>query len=127
QDRDPLEVRAPGLFNLLYNKYWIDEFYGATVGRLSAGSALAWSWFDRNVLDRIINGIGILTLFFSRVNFIIDDTLLNDGPDALANGTVASGDVVRHGETGKIQDYLSLIFAGVVLLGLIFIYWLKGA
>ena len=72
-----------------------------------------------------MNGVGRFTFFLSRLNFIIDDTLLNDGSDAIADGTVASGNVVRQSETGKIQDYISLIFAGVVILGLIYLYGIR--
>jgi len=64
----------------------------------------------------------LFTVFFGRLNFIIDDTVLNDGADVLTDGTYNTGDVVRQAETGKIQDYVSLIFAGVVVLGLIYLY-----
>lgn len=126
QDSDPLQQRAPALFNALNNRLYVDEFYAATFGRLSNGLALAWSWLDRSVFDRIVDGIGRLTMFFARLNFVIDDTALNDGPDALAGGTVATGDIARRSTTGKIQDYLALVFAGAVLLGIVYLYAIRG-
>ncbi|MBX0327532.1 NADH-quinone oxidoreductase subunit L [Oscillochloris sp. ZM17-4] len=82
QDTDPLDARAPGLFRILHEKYRVDELYAASFGRLTAVLALAWAFLDRRILDGIINGVGSLTLFLSRVNYIVDDTLLNDGPRA---------------------------------------------
>ena len=52
----------------------------------------------------------------------IDDVVLNDGADAISDGTNAVGDTARRVETGKIQDYGALIFMGVVVLGVIYLY-----
>jgi NADH-quinone oxidoreductase subunit L len=122
QDSDPLQLRAPGVFKVLQERLYVDEFYAGTVGRLAAATARFASWLDRNVIGRFVNGVGIGTFFVSRMNFIIDDTLLNDGPDALADGTVATGNQVRRTATGKVQDYVGLIFAGVVVLAIIYLY-----
>ncbi|MCG8352639.1 MAG: NADH-quinone oxidoreductase subunit L [Chloroflexales bacterium] len=126
QDRDPLEARAAGLFAVLNNKFYIDEIYALTIGQLSSGLTKVWSWIDRNILDRIVNATGSFTLFLSRLNFIVDDTLLNDGPDTLARGTVDTGDEVRKIQTGRAQDYVGLIFIGVIVLALVYLYVLPG-
>jgi NADH-quinone oxidoreductase subunit L len=124
-DGDPLEQRAPGLFALLREQYRLDALYQASFGRLVALLALTWAWIDRSVLDGIVNGIGRLTLFLGRLNFIIDDTLLNDGPDRIAQGTVASGKGIRRLQTGKAQDYLGYIFGGAVVLALVYLYVIR--
>ena len=121
-DLDPLERMMPGVFRVLNRKFYFDEIYGSTFGKLSYGLAWAWNLFDRYVLDGILRLTAAITVFFGRLNFIIDDTVLNDGADVLTDGTYNTGDVVRQAETGKIQDYTSLIFAGVVVLGLIYLY-----
>jgi NADH-quinone oxidoreductase subunit L len=125
EDADPLERMMPGVFQALNRKLYFDELYANTFGRLSYGLAVAWSWLDRNVLDGFINGTGFFTQFIGRLNFIIDDTILNDGLDAVSEGTNVAGDVTRQTETGKIQDYVSLIFAGVVILGIIYLYGVR--
>jgi NADH-quinone oxidoreductase subunit L len=122
QDLDPLERMMPGVFRVLNRKFYVDEIYAGTFGRLAYVLALTWSWLDRNVLDRVINGTGLLTLFWGRMNFIIDDTVLNDGVDAVSDATNDVGDAARRTETGKIQDYVSLIFGGVVIIGVIYLY-----
>jgi NADH-quinone oxidoreductase subunit L len=121
-DLDPLERMMPGVFRVLNRKFYFDEIYGGTFGKLSYGLAWGWNLFDRYVLDGILRLTAAITVFFGRLNFIIDDTVLNDGADAITDGTYGAGNGVRQVETGKIQDYVSLIFAGVVVLGLIYVY-----
>ena len=120
--RDPLDQRAPALFQLLHEQYRVDALYQASFGRLVALLALGWAWLDRNVIDAAVNGIGRLTLFFGRLNFIIDDTLLNDGPDSLARGARASGKRARRLQTGRAQDYIGYLFGGAVVLALVYLY-----
>jgi NADH-quinone oxidoreductase subunit L len=122
KDTDPLAQRAPGAFKLLHEKYRVDEFYRASIGRLTTLLALLWSVIDRTILDGIVNGIGRVTLFLGKFNFVVDDTLLNDGPDALADGTLASGKQTSRLQTGKAQDYVIYGFAGVVALALLYLY-----
>jgi NADH-quinone oxidoreductase subunit L len=121
-DRDPLERRAPALFALLAARYRIDEFYAATIGRLTTALAQAWAWLDQHVIHAVVNGIGLTTLGIGRVNFIVDDTVLNDGPDALADGTLAVGRRTRRLQTGKAQDYLIYVFAGALALAMLYLY-----
>jgi NADH-quinone oxidoreductase subunit L len=125
-DSDPLQQRAPGPFRLLNQGYRVDELYQGSVGRLTALLAIAWAWIDTAVIDRIVDGVGRLTLFLGRVSFIVDDTLLNDGPDALAGGTVASGKQTRRLQTGKAQDYVGYLFGGAVILALVYLYVFRG-
>ncbi|MEN9937099.1 MAG: hypothetical protein RLZZ387_3678 [Chloroflexota bacterium] len=125
EDKDPLERLLPGVFGLLNRRFQVDELYVATFTRLVNGLAQAWDWLDRRVLDRAVDGTGSLTQLIGRVNFILDDTLLNDGADALAAGTAAGGDQARRSATGKIQDYVAIVFAGVVVLGAVFLYGLR--
>jgi NADH-quinone oxidoreductase subunit L len=124
-ERDPIDERAPGLFALLQSGYRVDGFYAASVGRLTTILALAWAWLDRNLLDRLVNGVGRAALLLGQVNYIVDDTLLNDGPDALASGALGAGRQTRRTQTGKAQDYLGYMFGGVVLLALVYLYVIR--
>ncbi|NOK60374.1 MAG: NADH-quinone oxidoreductase subunit L [Chloroflexi bacterium AL-W] len=121
-DTDPLERSASAAFGILNRKFAFDELYAGTIGRLTTLIASAWAIFDRVVIDGLVDGTGRLTGFLGRINFIVDDTLFNDGADRLADGTMGSGDRVRRIETGKIQDYAALIFGGVVLFGIMYLY-----
>ncbi len=73
-------------------------------------------------MDGTVNGVGLGQLLLAKINFIIDDLVLNQGADNLANSTQYTGDGLRQTITGKIQDYGALIFVGVLLIGLIYLY-----
>ena len=121
-DADPLEAVAPGLFRVLNRKYYIDEFYAATIGRFTRWLGRAITGFDRGVVDGTVNGVGLGQLLLAKINFIIDDLVLNQGVDTLADATTYTGDGLRQTTTGKIQDYGAFIFVGVVLLAVIYLY-----
>jgi NADH-quinone oxidoreductase subunit L len=123
RDADPLpKLIGARAFGLLHDKFYVDEFYAASVGRLVGGLARLWGWVDERVITPLVRGTGLVTGVLSRVNARLDDRVLNDGADALANGTVASGELARRSATGRIQDYVWLIFAGAVVLAVIYLY-----
>jgi len=119
---DPLASAQPGLFDLLHHAYHFDLLYRLTIVTATNVAAALWDWFDTMILARIVIGIGAMTRIIGRVNFIADDAVLNDGPDAVAKGSVQVGEQVRQTETGKAQDYIALLFGAVVLLALAFLY-----
>jgi NADH-quinone oxidoreductase subunit L len=51
---------ASGLYKLVYNKYFIDEVYDATVVRpIEAGSrTVLWRGVDAGLIDGVVNGVG---------------------------------------------------------------------
>ncbi|HZG66218.1 MAG TPA: proton-conducting transporter membrane subunit, partial [Herpetosiphonaceae bacterium] len=120
-DQDPLEARMPGVFRTLNNKFGVDELYGATIGRLTDALGVVFSVVDRAV-DAVVNGVGLLSMVWAKINFIIDDFFLNQGADTLAEVTTYTGDGLRQTTTGKIQDYGALIFMGVLIIGVIYLF-----
>jgi NADH-quinone oxidoreductase subunit L len=50
-----------GLHKAIYNKYWVDEFYGATIVRPIINSSIfIWKIIDVFVIDGIANGLARL-------------------------------------------------------------------
>jgi NADH-quinone oxidoreductase subunit L len=49
-----------GLYNLIYNKYFVDEFYDATVVQpvVQGSRTVLWRGFDAGFIDGLVNGIG---------------------------------------------------------------------
>ncbi len=121
-DRDPLAGPLGPIWTLLENKFYIDELYQRTVIALTYGAGALLNWIDRSLVDFVVNLVGKATLFIGRMNFILDDFFLNTGTDSLGESTVVVGDGVRQSATGKIQDYGLYIFAGVVVLALLYLY-----
>ncbi|HUI25614.1 MAG TPA: NADH-quinone oxidoreductase subunit L, partial [Candidatus Kryptonia bacterium] len=83
--------RAKGLYDLLFNKYYVDELYDALVvqpiRRLSNG---LWKDVDTAVIDGAVNGA--------------------------AEAVSAAGGVWRRWQSGNVQHYALSLFAGAVAI-----------
>ena len=95
----PKEIadRVPGLYDLVLNKYYVDEIYDvAIVRKIVNGSIWLWEAFDTAFLDGIVNGIA-----------------------ALVKG---AGERTRRLQTGVVGNYaFSLLLGAVILVG--FLLW----
>lgn len=118
---DPLERRAAGGFRWLYEALYIDALYSILFGTLNVLLSLATSWLDRQI-SRLLGLSDRLTAFLGKLSYLFDDALLNDGAERVAEGTAGGGDRVRRLENGKIQDYATLVFAGAIVLGALYLY-----
>jgi NADH-quinone oxidoreductase subunit L len=49
-----------GLYNVVYNKYFVDEIYDATVVNpmITGSRTVLWHGMDQGVIDGIVNGVG---------------------------------------------------------------------
>jgi NADH-quinone oxidoreductase subunit L len=76
---------------VVYNKYYVDEFYDAVIRKpLDAVSSVFYKFFDIKIIDAVVNGVG------STVTGI--------------------GSVVRQLQTGNIGFYVVSMVVGVVLI-----------
>lgn len=82
-----------GLYELLYNKYFVDEIYQAVfVEGTLALATFCYAFFDVVVIDGIVNGVGYLVR------------------------SVGAG--LRRFQTGQVQAYaLSILLGAVILVG----------
>ena len=111
--------RLKPIYTLLWNKYYFDELYGATV---IAGTLLISklsSLFDMKVIDGFVNGVARITASFAFDNGRFDLKIV-DGMVNLVGKIVAFfGAQLRMVQTGRVQNYI-LIALGAVVLVLIF-------
>jgi len=80
-----------GIHTLIYNKYFVDEFYDSTVVEPVVGGSrqLLWRVADVRLIDGLANGIG-----------------------TTARGI---GSILRRGQSGYIRNYAAWVLAGTVL------------
>ena len=93
--------KAGGLYTLVYNKYYVDEFYqGAVVKPLEAFSRVfLWKGIDRGIIDAgLVNGSG--------------------------RAVRGWGKALRHFQSGSIRNYATWVLAGCLLV--IFVIGLYG-
>ncbi len=87
-------ARFPKIYNLLKNKYYIDEIYLWLIHNIMDGFAKVLYWFDIYIIDGIINAIGLITR--------------------------SSGSILRRTQTGQLQTYALVFFFAIVAIYLIF-------
>ncbi|MFT4569586.1 MAG: NADH-quinone oxidoreductase subunit L [Hyphomicrobiaceae bacterium] len=102
-------------YRLSFNKYYVDEIYYGTFLAGTLALARALSWFDRTVVDGIVNGVARVTSVISNVHAAFDTYIV----DGLVNGTAAiidrSGGGLRLVQSGSINAYLYVIMLAVTV------------
>lgn len=111
---DPLKRMLGPVWTLLYNKYYVDEFYGATVIAFTRGFAKFLYWFDDLwVIDPIVDGIGRLSVWWAGVLAAFDHFIVDGAVNGAGWMADRSGRVLRNIQDGHVQVYL--LVAVVVL------------
>jgi len=118
---DVWSQRAGFLYNWSKNKYYFDENYNRLIYQPTLRLANKVAWIDWDLYDKyFINGFGNLTEWLSRVvgKFDFDgiDQGLVDGTGRLVNHL---GSAFRKIQTGRIQNYLLYVTAGVIIMMII--------
>jgi NADH-quinone oxidoreductase subunit L len=103
-------------YQLVYNKYWVDEIYWATFGKGTLALSRAAAWFDANVIDGIVNATATVTRAIARVEGAFDNRVVDAIVNILANRTYDLGSRLRRVQTGSINAYLYVIVGTVTLV-----------
>ncbi len=75
---------------------------------------------NQHVLDAVVNGAAALTRAFSRVVNWFDRTVIDGAVNGAANIAGFTGGLLRYIQSGNVQRYAAFLFAGVVVLAIIF-------
>jgi proton-translocating NADH-quinone oxidoreductase, chain L len=106
-------------WTVVYNKYYLDEIYGATVVRGSLVFARILSFIDSRLVDGAVNLAGAVTRLFANLDGAIDTYLVDGAVNLVANSTIAAGRALRRVQTGRIQTYLYGALAGALVVVLL--------
>ena len=120
----PSATRSPGLGKTHPgNKYYFDWLYTTViVGFVKGPLARATNWFNQNVLDGVVNGVGKGAV--GTGNWVydnIDQTVVDGAVNGVGITASESGGVLRRLQTGRIQQYAALFFAAAAILAGIFV------
>ncbi len=113
-------------YTVLEKKYGLDILYtDIIVGSIKGPIAKAAYWFNQHVLDGAVNGAGAAAVksgqfVYDTIDQGVVDTIVN-GSGAAAEG---SGQGLRQIQTGRVQQYGALLFAGAALLAVAFIVFI---
>jgi len=85
-----LTARVPFLYRASVNKWWFDDINDLVFIRFGGWVASALAWFDRNIVDGIVNGIGAVVR--------------------------RSGTGLARVQTGRVQNYALGIAIGLIVM-----------
>jgi len=102
------------LYRTVYNKYYVDEAYDATViaGTMNLSRVLAW--FDATIVDGIVNGSAAIVKVLSQAYGLFDHYVVDGAVNGVGALTSLIGGGVRRLQTGNINAYLYVIVLAVV-------------
>jgi NADH-quinone oxidoreductase subunit L len=120
--RFPITSEGAGkpIYKLLQNKYYLDAFYeGVIVKGIREPISRGAYWINQKVLDGVVNGVGVAARGIARFVYEIID---QKGVDGLVNGAglsaEGSGSLLRHIQTGRVQQYAALMLGAVGVFAL---------
>jgi NADH-quinone oxidoreductase subunit L len=122
QERDPMQSKLGPLWNVFQHRYFIDSFYMRDIvlptrDKLSAGVY----WFNQHVLDAVVNGAAGLARLLSRAISWIDRTIIDGFINGIGDAVEDAGGLLRFIQSGNVQWYAAGLFAGVVVMTIVFI------
>ena len=97
---DKIANSLSGIYKVAYRKFYIDEIYLFFTKRIVfnlVGRPAAW--FDKNIVDGMVNATG--------------------------NTTQLISERIKRIQSGKVQQYAIYTLLGVIGLAALFIYWWK--
>jgi NADH-quinone oxidoreductase subunit L len=108
------DVAGGKLYRAVFNKYYIDEFYQATVINGTLALTRIAAWFDANIVDGIVNGSASVVKMISVLYGLFDKYVIDGAVNGVAWVTGFLGARVRQLQTGGINAYLYVIVIAVI-------------
>jgi NADH-quinone oxidoreductase subunit L len=120
RERDPLRRLGP-LYTFLDRKYYLDDIYLRGIVRpVQYSVARAVYWTNQKILDGVVNGFGSLARLLGRATDATDRNVVDGAVNRVAIGAGWTGGLLRYIQSGNVQRYAVLLFAGVAILAVVF-------
>src|SRR5271166_90348 len=107
------------LYEWVYNKYYVDEFYDRVIIQPYLLATRALAWFDSNIIDGVVNLTARVVVFLSWLSGLFDKYVVDGLVNFASNLTLDVGGRLRRLQTGSINGYLYGILAAVMLILLV--------
>jgi NADH-quinone oxidoreductase subunit L len=119
---DVLESAAPQIWTVLRNRFYVDEFYGATVIAFYFWWARVTDWLDRRLWGGIVRLVAALFGLWAQLNRLLDTHGVDGGFDKACEEISTGGGLLSRVESGRVQNYLRILAIAVVALAAI-LFW----
>ncbi len=118
-----LAQRFASLYNLLVNKYWVDEIYDTyIVENCKRLNQFLWGEVDAKVIDDgLVNGASDGTVKLSDWSGEVDRRTVDGAVNGVSVIITAGARVFRYLQTGFVQNYLFAMVLGIFLIVTIYV------
>lgn len=117
---DSIAVKFKNLYEFSYNKWYFDELYNSTFISITLGISKISAWFDRRIIDGIVDGSAYITKHFAFFTGTFDRVVVDGLVNLTAYISGFIGLLFRRFQTGKVQTYIVLVVFSIVILLLVF-------
>jgi NADH-quinone oxidoreductase subunit L len=107
--------RLSAFYRASFNKYWVDELYGALVTRRTMDAARGVYATDSRVIDGAVNGAAWLTRKLSRLTGATDRIVVDGAVNGVAGFIkLLMSPLLRAAQTGLTPNYALVMVLGLV-------------
>lgn len=117
---DAIAEKFKNLYTFSFNKWYFDELYQSTFVAFTIGFSRVCAWFDRKIIDGIVDGSASVTKHLSSFAGLFDRVVVDGLVNFTAYFSGFIGILLRQFQTGKVQTYLVLVIFSLVILLLVF-------
>ena len=106
---DTLAEKLKPLYNFSLNKWYFDELYHKTFVAGTLGLSWLAAWFDRVIVDGIVDGSASVTKAVSTFTGKFDNVVVDGLVNFMAYLSAFIGLLFRRFQTGKVQTYIIMV------------------
>ena len=99
----------------LYRRMYFDELYFIVFESIALGLGAFCAFFDRYIVDGVVNGIATVSLGLSMAATATDRYFFDGAVNGVASLSQDVGAVVRSPQTGRIRTYVMVLMAAITL------------
>jgi NADH:ubiquinone oxidoreductase subunit 5 (subunit L)/multisubunit Na+/H+ antiporter MnhA subunit len=99
----------------LYHRMYFDELYHSVFVEPLVTFSRFCAWFDRFIIDGIVNGAAAMVGRLSRLSGWIDQNVVDGAVNGLGALTFDLGSMVRAPQTGRIRVYVTVLMCAVAV------------
>ena len=101
------------IHTMLVKRYGMDWAYRMFGLKIAYGFAKVADFFDRRVIDGVVNGTAKGSLLVGKASGFFDQKGIDGAVNGISRGIVRGGRGLRRSQTGNIQGYLAAVVLGI--------------
>jgi len=103
---------------ILVNKYYFDHLYTGIIAGFTKGPlARATNWVNQNVIDGMVDRVGQSAVSTGQMVYEkIDQGVVDGFVNGSGRVSDITGEELRHINSGRVQNYAAIMFAGAAIL-----------